>query len=73
MPPVRERAVYERFEEMGTTLVSVSYNEDLRHYHKYSLELDGHGGWAFNENGKPKGLRPTPSMLYAGGLDFRRV
>ncbi|GAA5885780.1 hypothetical protein JCM5296_000142 [Sporobolomyces johnsonii] len=42
-----EKTFYDHATELGITLLTVSHRPSLWKYHKYILQYDGHGGYAF--------------------------
>ncbi|GAA94966.1 uncharacterized protein L969DRAFT_78446 [Mixia osmundae IAM 14324] len=44
-----EKIMYEHATELGITLMTVSHRPSLWKYHKYILQYDGQGGYAFTE------------------------
>lgn len=44
-----EKTFYDHATELGITLLTVSHRPSLWKYHKYILQYDGHGGYAFGE------------------------
>lgn len=42
-----EKSAYEKFVELGITLITVTHRESLMQYHDYILVMDGQGGWDF--------------------------
>ncbi|GAA5853045.1 hypothetical protein JCM3766R1_000852 [Sporobolomyces carnicolor] len=44
-----EKTFYDHATDLGITLLTVSHRPSLWKYHKYILQYDGHGGYAFGE------------------------
>ena len=42
-----EKSAYEKFVELGITLITVTHRESLMQYHQHILKMDGQGGWSY--------------------------
>jgi ABC-type uncharacterized transport system fused permease/ATPase subunit len=50
IPHALESEVYERIRGMGIAVVTIAHNQELRRFHRYSLDLDEQGQYELHEN-----------------------